>query len=312
MGQSNFLIGGVLIVAATEVVTEVVTPRLEVEDSRLSTGGTSSSGGASSAGGVSPAGGTLASGGTISSGGVSPAGGTAGHAGLGGFAGATHCPGTAGPIMVALPLGYCIDSTEVTRAQYKAWLDTSPSTSGQIAECSWNTNYTPTSDWPPTDKLNYPVVYVNWCDAYAYCKAVGKRLCGKIGGGANDYRDFNDATKSQWFSACSSGGTNRYPYGNEFNPTTCNSREAGYLSPLAVKFLTNCQPSAPYAGVYDLSGNIAEWEDSCEGDLKHQYCHLRGGAYCPHLNLKQDSCGRVPYGSNRNNSDPHYGFRCCS
>ena len=36
------------------------------------------------------------------------------------------CPGTGGPAMVKLPEGYCIDSTEVTRAQYAAWLATNP------------------------------------------------------------------------------------------------------------------------------------------------------------------------------------------
>ena len=300
----------------------VATSNLELGDSGPPTGGTTSTGGASSEGGKGGTAGSFAGGGTTSTGGKSSAGGappTGGTAGLGGFsgtagvAGTTHCPGTGGPTMVRLPLGYCIDSTEVTRAQYKTWLDTNPPTTGQISECSWNTSFTPSKEWPPTDKLNYPVAYVDWCDSYAYCLAAGKRLCGKIGGGSNTYTDYNNATKSQWFAACSSGGVNRYPYGNNFNGTTCNSNEAGYHAPVAVGFLVDCNPAPPYAGIYDLSGNVAEWEDSCEGTVKYQYCHLRGGAYCPHLNLKQDACGRVPYGSNRNNNlDPHYGFRCCS
>ena len=46
------------------------------------------------------------------------------------------CPGTSGPVMVDVG-GYCIDSTEVTRAQYDQFLQSSPSTGGQPAECAW-------------------------------------------------------------------------------------------------------------------------------------------------------------------------------
>ncbi len=54
------------------------------------------------------------------------------------------CPATTGgPAMVRLPEGYCIDSTEVTRAQYQAWLSSAPSTTGQVSHCGWNTSFTP-------------------------------------------------------------------------------------------------------------------------------------------------------------------------
>jgi len=78
--------------------------------------------------------------------------------------------------MVALPLDYCIDSTEVTQGQYQTWLDTKPSTSGQISACSGNTSFAPSKNWTPASSPNYPVVGVDWCDAYAYCFGVGKRL----------------------------------------------------------------------------------------------------------------------------------------
>jgi sulfatase modifying factor 1 len=202
--------------------------------------------------------------------------------------------------MVQLPLGYCIDSTEVTRAQYKAWLDTTPPTTGQITECSWNTSFTPSSDWPPTDKLDHPVSYVDWCDAYAYCLAVGKRLCGKIGGGSNSYVDFNDPTKSQWFAACSAVGAHRSPYGDTYDGALCNTTEVQNRASVAVGFMTSCQTSTH---IYDMSGNVAEWEDSCEGPAKEQYCHLRGGSYCQNSNWKCNACGYTKFGNNRNNSN---------
>jgi hypothetical protein len=54
-------------------------------------------------------------------------------------------------------------------------------------------------------------VCVDWCDAHAYCKPVGKRLCGKIGGGPNLYADYASASSSEWYRACSSGGSFTYP-----------------------------------------------------------------------------------------------------
>jgi formylglycine-generating enzyme required for sulfatase activity len=57
---------------------------------------------------------------------------------------------------------YCVDATEVTNAQYAAFLEASVSTSEQDEPCAWNTNYTPSRDWPATDKDDYPVANVDW------------------------------------------------------------------------------------------------------------------------------------------------------
>jgi formylglycine-generating enzyme required for sulfatase activity len=128
-------------------------------------------------------------------------GGSSGAAGTGGSGGTE--PVVEPATMVQLPAGFWIDSTEVTRAQYRAWLQTKPTYGGQPAECSWNDDYTPGCHWPAGEEPNHPVVCVDWCDAYAYCQGVGKRLCGKIGGGPNGIDDYADATKSQWYYACS-------------------------------------------------------------------------------------------------------------
>jgi len=106
------------------------------------------------------------------------------------------CAGTGGPTMVALPTKGCIDSTEVTIGQYQAWLSATPSTSNQQIQCSWNISYTPDascmSSMGACKDANCPQVCVNWCDAEAYCHAVGKRLC----------------ETSEWLAACEAGATN--------------------------------------------------------------------------------------------------------
>ncbi len=296
---------------------------------KVTTGGTTSTGGATPTGGVTANGGTAATGGTQATGGASATGGVSpstGGAATGGSATA-GCPGTGGPTMVALPLGYYIDSTEVTQGQYQTWLDTSPSTSNQTAVCAWNTTYTPSSGWPPTSStLNYPVVYVDWCDAYAYCAGVGKRLCGKIGGGSNGYSDYADATLSQWYAACTSNGTyssTGFPYGNTYQPGYCNATTNYTLSgpgsaAVAVGTLPNCQSTiSGYTGVYDLSGNVGEWEDSCDsGSATGQwdYCRVRGGAFG--FGATSSSVFACGYGTNgisqRANAQANLGVRCCA
>ncbi len=219
------------------------------------------------------------------------------------------CPGTGGPKMVAMPQGYCIDSTEVTADQYQTWLNTNPLVAGQPAYCSWNDSYTPfcTSSW------NYPVGCVDWCDAYAYCRAVGKRLCGKIGGGANDYGSYADRTQSQWYNACTSGGKNAYPYGSVYGGATCNGKDAGKMAATAAGSMASCQSSeAGYSGVYDLSGNMYEWEDSCNGSSgKEDGCRIRGGSFF-FLSDRLRCADLYRYDYQRSATASDVGFRCCA
>ena len=226
-----------------------------------------------------------------------------------------ECVGAQPTLMVELPEGFAIDATEVTRCQYAIWLASNPSTANQIAQCKWNTNFTPSCEWPPGDQGNHPVGCVDWCDAFAYCSAVGKRLCGKIGGGSADYDNYDDPTSSQWMAACSSGGLHAYPYGNTFNPLACNggpgSNAGQYFVTVPVGSLSECQPSSSgYAGIFDLSGNVWEWEDACQPDGdKYDFCRLRGGS-C-HVYADALTCTADGY-KPRDTVLHSYGFRCCS
>ena len=181
---------------------------------------------------------------------------------------------------------YKIDSTEVTKGQYDAWLATSPSLPPSTdVNCGYVASYVdhdPRYTGPDAD--HHPVVGVDWCDAYKYCLGVDKRLCGAIGGGP-DYAGYDDVTQSQWYRACTSGGTNTYPYGNTYQSSYCNgadywNNDSSSEQTTAVGSLRNCVTGAVgYAGIYDLSGNVAEWEDSCQGVGSLGICHIRGGFF---------------------------------
>jgi formylglycine-generating enzyme required for sulfatase activity len=192
--------------------------------------------------------------------------------------------------MVWLPEGYCIDSTEVTRSQYQAWLDMGPYTASQIADCAAST-FSPD----------------------ATCMAEPE-VCGKIGGGSVDSSAYADPTLDQWFNACSSHAQFAYPYGDTYRGTACNGGDYwvpnyGNNTTLPAGSLTTCQsPSSSYAGVHDLSGNVWEWEDSCGAGG----CFARGGSYTfyqPYL-----ACGGIDSVAvaTRTFSLAYVGFRCCS
>jgi formylglycine-generating enzyme required for sulfatase activity len=210
--------------------------------------------------------------------------------------------------MIRVPEGYCIDTTEVTRSQYMAWADTSPP-NPMNAGCEIDATFMPSCSYPSgTDDL--PAICVDWCDAHAYCLAAGKRLCGKIGGGPTDYTLFADYSISQWTNACSAHGQNAYPYGSIYEPTTCNGANAGVGAWVAVGTFTGCQSmSSPYAGIFDLSGNVWEWEDACNGSTATSSCRYRGGSY----GQGEGSLG-CTNGSAvaRNTSTVSIGFRCCA
>jgi formylglycine-generating enzyme len=205
------------------------------------------------------------------------------------------CPASGGPsmTMVKLPQGYCIDSTKVTKAQYYAWLATKPPIPNQTSVCSQNREL-PTAV-TPTEYLDGPENSANWCDAAAYCASFGKHLCGKIGGGNNQSSAINDASSSQWYSACSSGGRYQWPYGNTKSDTACTLEY-----PAPVGSITSCQsPDAPYQGVLGMAGTTySEWDDACQDN---DMCPIRGA---------WDDC--KSYDSMWRLSRSLGGFRCCA
>jgi formylglycine-generating enzyme required for sulfatase activity len=219
------------------------------------------------------------------------------------------CPGQAGPTMVNVG-SFCIDSTEVTNSQYAAFLNAGPSLGLQPAVCSFNTDYTPGSNWPyPSGQDDYPVTFVDWCDAYAFCAWAGKRLCGDIHGGSLDPGSFGDPTADERYYACSNGGTQDLPYGGTYTAGACNLDQAG---PAPVGSLAGCEGG--FAGVFDLVGNVEEWLDSCTGTAGAGDTCIDGTASfaVPGTSGEATVTCLFPDSDTRNLTDPNVGFRCCA
>src|SRR5690606_29307230 len=223
------------------------------------------------------------------------------------------CPATGrGPDMVFVGSS-CIDATEVTNAQYQAFLDSNPSMMLQTPRCLFNGSFAP-NPAPAPGLDNYPVVNVDWCDARAFCLWAGKRLCGRIGGGSVPPAEFADPTVSQWHEACVSGVANHnFPYGAFYDPDACNGADYYHdYAPVAVGSISTCRsPVAPYNNVFDLSGNVDEWEDSCEqvamGLGGQDLCRSRGGSFADPVGFL--GCAADWLGYQRNETNEYLGFR---
>jgi sulfatase modifying factor 1 len=213
---------------------------------------------------------------------------------------------------------YCVDATEVTSKAYSAFVAAAdpPAAGSQIAACSWNTSYH--ADALGADDV--PVGGIDWCDAYAYCKWAGKRLCGAVGGGAFPFASWGPAaTSSQWQGACTRAATRAFPYGGTYQPTACNGAPRGASAAVAVGSLGTCEGG--YTGLFDMSGNVAEFLDACDTTPESacgssgpecDLCLLVGGSFLDGADSGTDMA--CAYGNEvyRNARYVDDGLRCCA
>jgi len=127
-----------------------------------------------------------------------------------------------------------------------------------------------------------PVENVSWHQAKEYCQRLGKRL----------------PTEWEWENAASSKTGTKYYWGNEFDSDFAwfNGNSSSRTNPVGQK-----KPNP--IGLHDMTGNVWEWTDSGEDNIKY----LRGGSWNTYA-----SGMRI---SDRRRSDPSftsstYGFRC--
>jgi len=136
---------------------------------------------------------------------------------------------------------FWIDRTEVTHEAYRPFV----AATGRETpvDPKFGDFYAWSGDEFPPGLANHPVVYVDWHDADAYCKWVGKRL----------------PTEAEWEKAARGTDGRTFPWGEGIQPDWCNTREseAEWSTPVG----TIAHDVSPY-GVMDMCGNVSEWTDS--------------------------------------------------
>jgi hypothetical protein len=291
--------------------------------------GVAETGGAAGSGGIAKPDASMSMGGSAGmlDAGKAGAGGAGGGGGSAGGGGGSACSDEMAKVPIPTgapgsPGSYCIDRTEVSSGQYAAWLATNPSTGGQTAGCAWNNTFAPQASAGTTNcenlALNYdpvgralrPVVCIDWCDAFAFCKAAGKRLCGAFGGGSVASGALANSKSDEWFNACSANGANAYPYGATYDGARCVGLDYGSVSSIDVGTAVNCVGG--YPGLHDMSGNVAEWEDGCSGSTgSSDSCPIRGGYFnSSDLPSNSAACNAAPT-TPRSRLSRQIGFRCC-
>ena len=194
--------------------------------------------------------------------------------------------------------GYYIDKFEVTNAQYKACVDDGkcdpPKHLYFFPESPGKTYY------GNSQYDNYPVIYVNWNMAKAYCEWRGASL----------------PTEAQWEKAARGGTDERiYPWGNDLQ-----CRQANYLKCVnhtsAVGSYSDGK--SPY-GAYDMAGNVLEWvadwysadyyenlfSSNPTGPISGQSRVVRGGSWTKFDVRVSNRVGIAP-----NSATFDIGFRC--
>ena len=156
------------------------------------------------------------------------------------------------PEMVVIPTangiaGFSLGQSEVTQGQWQAVMGNNPNyNQGYFAECG----------------VNCPVENVSWDDA--------QQFIGKLN--ARTGKAYRLPTEQEWEYACLANQKTEYCGGNDLEAVGWNMYNSGNKTHQAKGKQANA------FGLYDMSGNVWEWTDSCwEGDCARRV--VRGGSW---------------------------------
>lgn len=109
------------------------------------------------------------------------------------------------------------------------------------------------------NNTDHPVAGVSFYEAEAYAKWAGKRL----------------PTEQEWEKGARGTDGRRYPWGDKFEKTKCNTFESGLRHTSHVRQYPD--GVSPY-GCYDMAGNVWEWCAS-ENSTDREKRAIRGGSW---------------------------------
>jgi eukaryotic-like serine/threonine-protein kinase len=138
---------------------------------------------------------------------------------------------------------YYIDLTEVTNTLYAACVQAGACTPPGDSSSATRSSYYRNPDYD-----HYPVIWVDWNQARAYCQWRGGDL----------------PTEAQWEKAARGGLEGKlYPWGNEAPVCQKGATNGAKFADHAGCDLTDTEPAGSYApngyGLYDMAGNVWEW-----------------------------------------------------
>jgi sulfatase modifying factor 1 len=201
--------------------------------------------------------------------------------------------------------GFCIDTTEVTNADFNDYLVQSGALLDLPAACATDAGPPYVVKDPTLAQL--PALGMTFCYAWSYCRWAGKRLCGLLGTGGVA-SSAADPHTLEWYYACANGRQDTiYPYGDSLQDGACN---VGTGSPVAAGSVTGCHGTdAPFASVFDMVGNAAEYIDNVDpgGNVA-----AVGGSYDAFLNGGDVSCSWAKGFNGVAQGVGAVGVRCCA
>lgn len=202
---------------------------------------------------------------------------------------------------------YAIDTYEVTNARYAACVAagecTAPGSTQAYSTVRGYYEYYGVAQY-----ANFPVIYVNWNQATAFCAWDNKRL----------------PTEAEWEKAARGGDTRIYPWGNTTPDCTLgnfyNDTTGNYCVGETTAVGSYPTGASPY-GVMDMSGNVWEWvndwyqsdyyatspANNPPGPTTGIYRVLRGGSFRGGSGLVRASSRNF---SVPDHGDFNHGFRC--
>lgn len=205
---------------------------------------------------------------------------------------------------------FWIDETEVTNAMYAKCVQ-----EGECGSPSFINSFTHENYFGNSEFDNYPVIYVPWDDANAYCAWAGRRL----------------PTEAEWEKAARGENSFFYPWGNEFDSSLVNFCDMNCLLGWADKTrndgFADTAPAGNYSkgaslyGALNMVGNVWEWVNDWYSDTYYaesptrnpmgpesgQFRVLRGGSWD---NLVNDVRPEDRYKFDPSRSGYSVGFRC--